>query len=463
VADRYDLVIVGMGSGGMVAAEFAASLDLKVAVVERDRVGGDCLWTGCVPSKALLASAKAAHAMRAAGSYGIASVQPAVDGAAVWSRIRAVQSRIAQADDNPERFRELGAELVFGGARLVSPTEVEVEGHGVLRTRYVLLCTGSRPAVPPLEGLTEAGFVTSETLWGLQQAPASVVAVGGGPIAVELSQALQRLGTSTTLLQRGEGILPRDEPELSRLLADRLRAEGVQLELGVEPERVTVEDGAKVVHARGRSWSGERILLGTGRVPNTDGLGLEEVGIEVGPRGVAVDGAYRTSAKTVYAIGDLAGRHLFTHSAGYEAARAVRNMFVPGRQKSDFTVPWCTFTDPELAHVGLTSGQAAAQHGERKVRTWRLGLDHNDRARADSADEGVILIVTAKDRIVGAHALAPSAGELIHELTLAVYKRLKLTELARVVHIYPTLAIGVQQLAAEASYERARRYRWLAR
>jgi pyruvate/2-oxoglutarate dehydrogenase complex dihydrolipoamide dehydrogenase (E3) component len=463
VSERYDLVVVGMGSGGIVAVELATTLGLRTCGVERERVGGDCLWTGCVPSKALLASAKAAHAMRAAGSYGIAPVEPAVDGGAVWSRIRAIQSRIAQADDNPERFRDLGAEMVFGSARLAGPTEVEVEGHGTLRTRYVLLCTGSRPAVPPLEGLSEAGFLTSETIWDLEQAPASVIAIGGGPICVELSQALQRLGTSITLLQRGNGILPRDEPELSRLLAERLRAEGVQLELGVAPERVTVEDGRKVVHAGGRSWAGEQILLGAGRVPNTDGLGLEEVGIEVGPGGVAVDDAYRTSAKTVYAIGDLAGRHLFTHSAAYEAARAVRNMFVPGRQKGDFTVPWCTFTDPELAHVGLTSDQAAAQYGERRVRTWRLGLDHNDRARADSVDEGLILIVTARDRIVGAHALAPSAGELIHELALAVHKRLKLTELAGVVHVYPTLAIGVQQLAAEASYERARRYRWLAR
>ncbi|MGH2761937.1 MAG: dihydrolipoyl dehydrogenase family protein [Thermoleophilaceae bacterium] len=463
MSDRYDLVVIGMGSGGIVAVEVATTLGLKTCAVERERVGGDCLWTGCVPSKALLASAKAAHAMRAAGSYGIAPVEPAVDGAAVWSRIGAVQTRIAEADDNPERFRALGAEVLFGSARLVGPNDVEVEGHGTLRTRYVLLCTGSRPAVPPVEGLADAGFQTSETLWDLERPPTSVVAIGGGPIAVELSQALQRLGTSTTLLQRGEGILPRDEPELSRLLVERLRAEGVRLELGVDAERVTVENGTKVVHAGERSWDGEEILLGAGRVPNSDGLGLDEVGIEVGPRGVAVDGAYRTSVKSVYAIGDVAGRHLFTHSAGYEAARAVRNMFVPGRQRGDFTVPWCTFTDPELAHVGLTSEQAAADHGKGKVRTWRLGLDHNDRARADSADDGVILIVTAKDRIVGAHALAPSAGELIHELALAVHKRLKLSDLASVVHVYPTLAIGVQQLAAEAAYERVRRYRWLVR
>ncbi|MGH2745358.1 MAG: dihydrolipoyl dehydrogenase family protein [Thermoleophilaceae bacterium] len=463
MSERYDLVVVGMGSGGIVAVELATTLGLRTCAVERERVGGDCLWTGCVPSKALLASAKAAHVMRNAGGYGIGPVEPEIESRDVWRRIGAIQSRIAEADDNPERFRELGADVLFGSARLVSPTEVEVEGHGLVRTRFVLLCTGSRPAVPLLEGLTEAGFLTSETVWDLERAPASVIAVGGGPIAVELAQALQRLGTSTTLLHRGERILPRDEPELSRRLAERLRAEGVRLELLVEPERVTVENGAKVVHAGAQHWSAQEILLGVGRVPNADGLGLEDVGVEVGPRGVEVDGAYRTSVKTVYAIGDLAGRHLFTHSAGFEAARAVRNMFLPGRQKDDFTVPWCTFTDPELAHVGLTARQAEAEHGARKVRTWRLALDHNDRARTDSADEGLILVVTARDRIVGAHALAPAAGELIHELALAVHERLKLTELANVVHVYPTLAIGVQQLAAEASFERARRYRWLAR
>ncbi|HEV2785462.1 MAG TPA: FAD-dependent oxidoreductase, partial [Solirubrobacteraceae bacterium] len=212
-----------------------------------------------------------------------------------------------------------------------------------------------------------------------------------------------------------------------------------------------------------RSWSADEIFVGAGREPNIAGLGLEEAGVTVGPDGVEVDRALRTSVKSVYAAGDVAGRHHFTHSAGYEAARAVRNMFFPGSNKGAYGVPWCTFTDPELARAGLTEAQARAQHGARAVRVWRRDLAHSDRARTDSAADGELRIVTAKGRIVGAHVLAPGAGELIGELALAIDRRIKLTELATVIHVYPTIALAIQQLAAEASYEAARRLSWMVR
>jgi len=468
VADRYDLVIIGFGSGGMVAAEFASTLDLRVAVVERHRVGGDCLWTGCVPSKALLASAKAAHTMRHADRYGLTAVEPEIDTARVWSRIRAIQQRIADAEDNAERFEALGVEVVFGDATITGPNEVTVDGTRRLEARVVLLCTGSRPVVPALPGLEEAGFLTSETLFELERAPRSVVMVGGGPIAIEMAQAFTRLGIRTTVLQKGPGILPRDEPSLVSVLQHKLVAEGVELCLDVDTEKVTVEpDGTKTVHGtvggEPRSWGADELLVAVGRRPNVDGLGLEALGIDVGPRGVVVDERLRTSVRSVYAAGDVAGRFLFTHSAGYEAVRAVRDAFFPGKGSVTDFVPWCTFTDPELAHAGLTSVEAERRWGDNTM-VWRQDLTHNDRARSDGADEGAIVIVTGpKQKVVGAHVLAPAAGEMIHELALAIREDLKLSQVASLIHVYPTVSTGIGHLAAEAAYEGAQRYKWLVR
>src|SRR5438874_2303123 len=331
-----------MGSGGMVGAEFAATIGVRTAVVERARVGGDCLWTGCVPSKALLASAKAAHVMRTADKYGLPSVVPEVDTELVWKRIRAIQHDVASTDDDPKRYEDMGIDILRGTARLTGPNTLDVDGRTV-ETRYVLLCTGSRPAVPGIEGLAGTGFITSENLFELERAPESTVMIGGGPIAIEMAQAFTRLGIRTTVLQKGSEILPRDEPELVQILTARLIDEGVDLRLDVDTERVTVDAGSKTVHGR------------------------------------------------------------------------------------------------ELAHAGLTIAEARARFGD-DVDAWHLDLAHSDRARADSATEGSIIIVTAKrQKIVGAHILAPSAGEMIHELALAITEELKLNQVAALIHVYPTL------------------------
>ncbi|MBA3955247.1 MAG: FAD-dependent oxidoreductase, partial [Acidimicrobiia bacterium] len=246
-AQRYDLVVVGMGSGGMVAAEFAASLPLRVAVVERDRVGGECLWTGCVPSKTLLASAKVAHTVRHADRWGVGAGEPSVDTAAVWARIRAVQDEIAATDDSPRRFEALGIEVVRGEAVLRDPHTVAV-GDRLLSTRFILVCTGSQPSAPPIAGLAETGFLTNETVFALERAPSSLLMIGGGPIAIELAQAMVRLGVATTVLEKLPGILAREEPELVAVLRRLLGEEGVALHTGVDIERVTVEGATKVVH-----------------------------------------------------------------------------------------------------------------------------------------------------------------------------------------------------------------------
>jgi pyruvate/2-oxoglutarate dehydrogenase complex dihydrolipoamide dehydrogenase (E3) component len=467
VASRYDLIIVGMGSGGMVASEFASILDLKVAVIERDRVGGDCLWTGCVPSKALIASGKAAHTMRQAGKYGIEPVEPTIDTAKVFERIHAVQQQIADAEDNADRFRAMGLDVLVGQpAHVVGPNTVSVNGHS-LDARFILLCTGSRPVVPPIEGIEEAGYLTSETVWDLERAPDSMVFIGAGPISMEMAQAFRRLGVEVTVLQNGPRALPRDEPDLVETLTECLRAEGVDLRLDVEIARVQIENGKKAVYGtesgEERRWEGAELLIAAGRRPNVDGLGLQELGIELTTKGVLVDNRSRTRVSSIYAVGDIAGRHLFTHMAGYEGVRAVRDMFFPGKGKVSDFVPWCTFTDPELAHAGLMVSEAEERFGADDVEVWRQDLVHSDRARADGATEGAIVVVSHKKKVVGAHVLAPHAGEMIHELALAIKDGMKFDDVANLIHVYPTYAIGIGQLAADSAFEAAQKYKWLVR
>ena len=451
--DQYDLVIVGMGSAGMAAAEFAATLELRVAVVDRRRPGGD-LWTGSVPTKALVASARTAHAVRHAARFGIGAAPPTIDLPTVWRRVREVQEAIASTDDHPDRYAAMGLEIVTGDATLTGPNEVTVEGcdgvgggRRVLQTRFVLLCTGSRAVVPDVPGLADVEVLTDETLFALERPPSSAIVLGGGPMGVELAQAFIRLGMATTIVQDGPSLLPRDEQGLVSVLTGVLRSEGIEVLLDARPTAARREPDGTVV---------------------LDGLGLEALGIDVrtgagvGVGGVTVDERARTAFRTVYAVGDVTDGDRFAHAAGHAAVRAVRDMFFPGRAPVAEVVPWCTFTDPELAHAGLTADEAEARFGE-DVDVWRVDLRHNDRARADEAAEGAIVVVTAKERVVGAHVLAPAAGELIHELALAIQQGLKLNEIAALVHVYPTMATSVGMLAAESAHEKAQRYRWLVR
>lgn len=467
----YDLVVIGAGAAGLAATEFATGLGLQVAVVERARLGGDCLWTGCVPSKALVASAKVAHLMRNAHRVGIAAVEPVIDLPTVWRRARAVQAEIAATDDNSHRYRQMGAELFTGQARLTGANEVTVESDTssteVLTTRFVLLCTGSRPHIPVIDGLTTDWCLTSENLFQLNAPPASLAIIGGGPMGVEMAQALQRLGVEVTLFQRAHTVLPRSERSLVERLAGMLSDEGVVVHTtadvrscsrrpdGLVDVVASVGHDAKVVQLRVAG-----VLVAAGRTANTDGLGLHELGIETTESGIAVDDRGRTAARTVYAAGDAAGRRYLANSAGYEAVRAVRDMFFPGKGSVDAVIPSCVFTDPELASAGLTVDEAEEQFGTDSD-SWRIDLAHNDRARTDAHAEGAVVVVTAKGRIVGAHVLAPGAGEMIHELTLAIQRDLRLEDLAEIVHVYPTVAGAIGQLSTESAFEKAHRLRWM--
>lgn len=469
---RYDLVIIGAGSGGIPAAQVAAAFGLRVALVERARVGGDCLWTGCVPSKALLAAARQAQAMRQAGHFGLPAVTPEIDSAAVWDYLRGVRAGIAASDDNPDRLRHRGIDVIEGEASVAGAHEVVVRGGAGVESRLptgvVLVCTGSRPAEPPIEGLAAAGYLTNESVFELERAPDSVVIVGGGPVGTELAQALVRLGVRVTLVQRGRRILARDEPRLAERLERRLIAEGVEVVTGVEIHRVTVEEGHKVAHGalhdqgeEAGAFPAAEVVVACGRLPNVEALGLDVAGVEVGPLGIRVDEHGRTNVGRIYAAGDVTGHPSFTHAAAHDAVAVVRDAFFPGRGRRARLVPWCTFTDPELAHVGLTEADARAQFGK-GVRAWRFDLAGTDRARTDGvADAEMVAITDGSRRLVGAHILAPHAGDMIGELVLAIDRELRIDDLAAVVHVYPTLATGVQQLAARAEIARWRGRRWL--
>jgi pyruvate/2-oxoglutarate dehydrogenase complex dihydrolipoamide dehydrogenase (E3) component len=334
----------------------------------------------------------------------------------------------------------------------------------VLDSRFVLVCTGSRPSMPSIPGLHDVDALTSERLFELERPPASLVMIGGGPIATELAQSMVRLGVPTTVVEMAHRLVPRDEPELADRLGQILRAEGVDLHLATTATAVRPGDAGVVVETTEGEHTAAGLLVAAGRVANVERLGLDRFGIPVSAAGVEVDGRNRTLVPSIYVVGDAAaGRPRFTHSAAHDAVLAVRDMFLPGRGVPAQMVPWCTFTDPELAHVGLTAAEARERHGQRAVHVYRHELAHNDRARADGTTDGLLLVVAVKDRIVGAHALAPAAGELIHELALAIRFGIGVDELSELVHVYPTLSTGFARIGADRSYATARRYRPLAR
>jgi pyruvate/2-oxoglutarate dehydrogenase complex dihydrolipoamide dehydrogenase (E3) component len=464
-----DLVVVGFGSAGMTAAEVAAGLGLRVTVVERGRPGGDCLWTGCVPSKAIIAAAAVVRQTTRAPSFGVAAAAADIDAAEVWRRMRGVREDIARGDDDPARFEALGVRVLWGAGRVVGPHEVVVEddlgASTSLTAKVILVCTGGRPVVPPIPGLAEVGFLTNETLFDLERVPRRVLFLGGGPIAMEHSQAFGQLGIETTVLEVGNRVLGRDEPELVDQLVGFLAAEGVEMCCGVDVVRV--EPGPVVVGFVGsveRRWEADAIVIAAGREVDVQGLGLAALGVVADHRGVVVDERGRTRVPSIYAAGDVVGRELFTHAAAHQAATAVRDAFFPGRGRVGAVIPWAIFTEPTLAHAGLTAAEARDRFGTRRVRVHEWSLDHNDRAHTDRTSGRILLVEHVgrlRTRLVGAHVLAAGAGEVINELVVAIERKMCVADLGGVVHVYPTIATSLQQLGGRAAVDRARRYRWL--
>lgn len=433
---HYDLAIIGAGSAGLTAAAFAIQLGARVALIERHRPGGDCTWTGCVPSKALLKTAKVAHQMRTAHLYGLTGVEPEVDLKAVMGRVRSVIADVYQ-HESPEALRSDGIEVLLGPARFLDPHAIEV-GDDTLRAGKILLATGARPFIPPVPGLDGVDYLTHETLWDLETLPAHLLVMGAGPIGCEMAQAFRRLGARVTLVEGEERLLPREEPEASKALAEVFLAEGIELRLNAKVERAWRDADGIHLDAGGETV-GDALLVAIGRRPDVGSLNLEEAGIEYTKEGIQVDEHLRTSQRHIYAAGDCTGGYQLTHYAGWQAFMAVRNALLPGQSKGvSESVPWTTFSDPEVAHVGLTEEQARRSLGD-SVMTCEWPMERVDRARADGNTTGFVKLVHKKDgTLLGATIVAGRAGEMIHEWIIALDRGLKVGDLAGVIHVYPT-------------------------
>lgn len=430
----HDIIVIGGGTAGLVTAAGAAALGARAALIEREALGGDCLWTGCVPSKALIAFARRRHQGRG-GEW---------PDAVTW--LRAAQERIARHDD-PARFRSLGVDVVFGPARLAGPDRVEVNGQ-TLRAKRVVLATGAAPVTPPIEGLAAAGYLTHRTAFEQRAFFPSLIVIGGGPIGLELAQTYARLGAKVTVLEFLPEVLPREDPEAARLVRGRLEAEGVIVHTGFRAVRVALEAGAKVVYgASGERFAAAELLVATGRRPDLEPLELARAGVEADRGAVRVDGRLRTTQRGIWAAGDVAGGPQFTHAAEYMARVVVQNALTPIPARVDYRlIPRVTFTDPEVAAVGLTSAEAEARGHRYEV--YRYDFADLDRAIVDGADAGFCKVVATRGgKILGATIVGRNAGELIALLVLGMQHGIPLKRLATAIYPYPTMGEIVKRTA----------------
>lgn len=446
---RYDLVVVGGGTGGLVSALIAAGVGARVALIERGRTGGDCLWTGCVPSKSLIAAASLAHRMRHADAVGLRPVDPEIDFGKVmdhvWGAIRTIEPQ-----DSPERLRAEGVEVIQASGRFTGPGSIEANGRQ-LAWRSAIIATGSQPSVPPIPGLQDVDPLTTDSLWDLRELPRRLVVLGGGPVGCELAQAFARLGSSVTLIEMAERLLLKEEPQASQLIASCLVRDGVEIRVGQQATEVAPQtDGGGAVALDGArdDVPFDRILVATGRRQLTEGLGLDKVGVEVNDRGaVGVNARLQTTARRIFAVGDVTGLLPFTHVAAHHARVATPNALFKARAKVTDTLPWVTFTDPEIGRVGLTEEQARRRWGD-DVQVAQFEYAELDRAiTAGEAYGFAKLIGDPSGRLVGATVAAPGAGEAIAELTAWISRRGKMDAVSRTVHAYPTLAEGPARAA----------------
>jgi pyruvate/2-oxoglutarate dehydrogenase complex dihydrolipoamide dehydrogenase (E3) component len=449
---RYNLVVIGAGTAGLVSAAGAAGLGARVALVERELLGGDCLNVGCVPSKALIASSRAAANAREAEKYGIrvpGGVE--VDFPRVMERLRGLRARLSP-NDSAERFRSLGVDVFLGQGSFTGPDTVTVGGQ-TLRFQRAIIATGARAVSPEVPGLNEVGFLTNESVFALTRLPARLAVIGGGPIGCELAQAFARLGSHVTLLHRESRILPREEPEASHRVQKALQRDGVEIVRDGQVLLARKGEGNKVLKVKDpqgeRELQVDEILAGAGRQPNVEGLGLEAAGVTYDSRkGVHVDDRLRTSNARIFAAGDICSRFQFTHVADAMARIVLQNALFLGRARaSALTIPWCTYTAPELARCGLSEAEAKAQGIE--VQSFTQELAGVDRAVLDGEDEGFVQVLVRKgsDRIVGATIVAAHAGEMIAEVSLAMTAGIGMKKLTGVIHPYPTQAEALKKIA----------------
>jgi pyruvate/2-oxoglutarate dehydrogenase complex dihydrolipoamide dehydrogenase (E3) component len=448
--DRYDLIVIGAGTGGLVSAAGAAGLGARVALIERHLMGGDCLNVGCVPSKGLIAASRAWHAARHGDAFGAPVATGAGDFAAVVTRMRQLRANLS-AIDGAERFRGLGVDVFFGNARFDGSDTVVVNEQR-LRFRRAVIATGARAGIPPIPGLAEADFLTNESVFTLTERPDRLLVLGGGPIGCELGQTFARFGSRVTIIDASARILPRDDPDASASVHRALAADGVSFELGVAVQRVERRSRSTVVHVvrdgATVAVEGDRLLVAAGRAPNVEELDLEKAGVAYTRRGITVNDHLRSTNRRVYAVGDVAGGPQFTHAADFQARLVIANALFFGRGRaSRMVVPWATYTSPEVAHVGLTPG-AAASAGI-NIETITVPLADVDRAVLDGEADGFLKVHLRRgtDRIVGVTVVASHAGDLIGEAAVAITNGLRLSQLGRTIHPYPTQAEAYRKAA----------------
>ncbi len=448
MAVPYDVVVIGGGSGGLVVASAASQLKAKVLLVEKeDRIGGDCLWYGCVPSKSMIHMSHIVHQVRQAAQMGLVvntgvnGEGPEIDYLKVYHHIKGAQTFISEHADAPDRFRKLGVDLVFGDGRFIDRKTFEVNGKRY-QARAFVISTGSRPAIPPVEGLQEAGFLSNIKIFDITQLPKSVAVIGGGPIGCELGQALARLGSKVSLVAGSKPqILPKEDPEAAAVVQKQLETDGIEIFTQDRVMRAAVSDGKKhLLLKSGKRIAVDEILLASGRIPNVEGLNLEAAGVAYDKDGVKVNAKLQTTNPQIFGCGDVIGGYQFTHVAGFEAVTVLTNaLFFPLSKVNYRVIPWATFTEPELARVGLTEEESRKQYGQ-DVYVLKHEFEEVDRAQAEGATEGFAKIICdKKGQILGAHLVGPSAGELIHEIVLAMNNKLPVSALTGI-HIYPTLS-----------------------
>jgi pyruvate/2-oxoglutarate dehydrogenase complex dihydrolipoamide dehydrogenase (E3) component len=461
---RRDVVVIGGGPGGLVVASVASQLGLKVTLVEKsDRLGGDCLHSGCVPSKTLIRSARVAHLMRTAGRYGLPGCSAKVDMGAVIDHVNDVIADIQRHDD-PERFRGYGCEVVFGAARFTGPKEIQV-GDELIQGRRFVIATGSRPVIPPVPGLEESGYETNETIFSRRVLPQHLAVIGSGPIGLELAQAYARLGSRVSIVEQAGQLLPAADADVANCVADVLAGEGLELYTGRQVTGVRRDGDSRQLQLDDDSTiECDRILVATGRRPELHGLGLDLAGVEHDHSGITVDRRLRTSQRHIHAIGDVCGPFPFTHMAEYQAGVVLANLLFRLPRKTDYrVVPVVTYTDPEIAQVGLTEKTADEQGIRCDVATFPMA--QIDRAKTDSATPGFLKILLNRGRIRGASLVGAHAGELIHEIALAIQLGAKARAVTEMVHAYPTYA-QIHRRTLNASYTKlfyARKTRFMVR
>ncbi len=436
----YDLCIIGGGAAGLVTAAGAAALGAKVILIEQNKLGGDCLYTGCVPSKALIHSAHVAHTVSQASRAGLSAILDSVEQQKVLGRVKDVIAQI-EPNDSPERFRELGVEVLFSKAQFIDDATV-IADERTITARHFVVATGSRPLIPDITGLDIVDYFTNETIFRTDETIKHLIVVGSGPIACELAQSYARLGAKVSMISQS-GLLPREDNDLSAVVKSQFESEQIDLYLDVDVELVLKTDtglAIQIDNGKHKIIEGSHLLVATGRLANVDGFGLDKAGVDIISGRLKLDSRLRTTNRRIFACGDVAGPYLFTHMAEHQAGVVLRNTLfrLPAKSQERGT-PWCTFTSPELARVGLSEQEAREQNKQHEV--YCFPFAEIDRAIVDDQAQGIVKIITTpRGKILGASIVGPHAGELIAEFSLAMSAGLSLSALSKTIHLYPSLA-----------------------